>query len=89
MSFRTLDQATGQNGGAVKLLENPGRARNIHVTVTNPTANTHIVFFGNSRRELTDDPIFGISGFAVVAIANNEVTATVIAVAYSSFILQG
>jgi hypothetical protein len=89
MSFRTLDVASGANGGAIKLLDDPKRARNIHVTVTNPTALTHAVFFANSRRELTDDPINGISGFAIIAIANNVITSTLGSVAFTSFILQG
>lgn len=88
MAFRPLSTAAGNGGGAVKLAADPRRARNIHVTVLNPTAATHAAFFGRSLRELSDQTI-GIAGFAVVAVANNVVTSTVGTIAYTSFILQG
>jgi len=87
MSFRPLDTASGVGGGAVKLAADPKRARNIHVTVLNPTAATHAAFFGRTQRELSDATI-GFAGFAVVAVANNVVTSTVGTIAYTSFILQ-
>lgn len=93
MSYRTLEPASGKDGGAICLLQNPGKARNIHVTVLNSTAVTHAAFFGRSRRELTTSGPQGIAGFAVVAVPNTVANATVtvggIAVAYTSFILQG
>lgn len=88
MSYRTLDVASGIGGGAICLLQNPGRARNIHITVLNPTAVTHVVFFAKTRRELTTPGPVGIAGFAVIAVANNVVTTTVNGVAYTSTILQ-
>jgi hypothetical protein len=89
MSYRTLDTASGVSGGAIRLADDPGRARNIHVTVLNPTAVTHGAFFGRSRRELTTNGLIGIAGFAVIAVANTVVTSTLAGVAYTSFILQG
>jgi hypothetical protein len=89
VSYRTLDVASGLNGGAIQLLQDPGRARNINVTVLNPTNATHAAFFGRSRRELAETPPVGIAGFAIVAVANTVATATIGGVAYTSFILQG
>lgn len=89
MSYRTLDIAAGVSGGVIQLLEDPKRARNIHVTVLNPTAVTHAAFFANSRRELQENATFGINGFAIVAVPNTVANATVGTIAYSSFILQG
>lgn len=67
MSTRTLDTASGINGGAVKLCADPKRARDIFVTVTNlDIVNAHAAFFGRSRRELVDaGPVGTQSGFAL------------------------
>lgn len=89
MSYRSLDVASGQNGGAICLLQDPKRARNIHVVVLNPTNATHAAFFGRSRRELTTPGPIGIAGFPVVAVANTVVTQTIAGVSYTVFILQG
>lgn len=86
---RPLDIAAGQNGGAQQLAKDPGRARNINVTVLNPTAATHAAFFARSRRELDIPPVFGIAGFAIVAVPNTVVNSTVGTVAYTSFVIQG
>jgi hypothetical protein len=89
MSYRSLDVASGANGGAIQLLQDPQKARNIHVTVLNATAATHAVFFGRSRRELVIPGPLGIAGFAVVAVPNTIANATVGGVAYTSYILLG
>jgi hypothetical protein len=89
MSYRTLDVAGGVGGGAICLLQDPKRARNIHVTVANASAATHAAFFARSRRELVENPPIGIAGIAVVAVANTVATATINGVAYTTFILQG
>jgi hypothetical protein len=86
---RSLDIASGQNGGAQQLAKDPGRARNINVTVLNPTAAVHAAFFGRNRRELTSPPVAGIGGFAVVAVPNTVVNQTIGGVAYTSFVIQG
>jgi uncharacterized membrane protein len=70
MSYRMLDTASGANGGAIKLLDDPGRARNIHVTVLNQDSaaapgGNHAAFFARSRRELTTAGPFGIPGFCI------------------------
>jgi hypothetical protein len=89
MSLKPLDIPGGQTQ-AVKIANDPGKARNIHVTVLNPTAATHAAFFGRSMREVSGPPpTLGQAGFAVVAVANNVVTSTIGGVAYTSFILQG
>lgn len=89
MSERTVDIASGINGGAVKLLDDPKRARNIHVVVVNPTAATHGVFFGRSRRELASPPVVGIKGYPVIAVPNTVANQTIGTVAYTTAILQG
>jgi hypothetical protein len=89
MSYRTLDVAAGQNGGAIQLLQDPKRARNVHVTISNATAAVHAVFFGRSRRELQSPPPNGIAGFPVIAVPNTVVNQTIGGVAYSTYILQG
>lgn len=89
MSIKPLDVAGGQTQ-AVKIANDPGKARNIHLTVINPTAATHCAFLGRSMREVSQpNPAYGIPGFAVVAVANTVVTSTVAGVAYTSIVLQG
>lgn len=88
MSQRALDAIGGVGGGPVKLAADPGKARNIHLTVANTTNATHAVFFGRSRREVSSLPSLGFSGFAVVAAANTVAIQTVGGVAYTSYILQ-
>lgn len=88
MSQRALDTIGGVSGGPVRLAQDPGKARNIHITVANPTAATHLVSFGRSQREVASAPTFGLPGFVVVAVANNVVTSTVAGVAYTSYVLQ-
>jgi hypothetical protein len=67
MSLRFLDVASGPNGGAIQLSPDPGRARNIHVTLFNiDTAVPHAAFFGRSRRELVTAGATGLpSGFCI------------------------
>jgi hypothetical protein len=67
MSLRMLDVPSGPNGGAVQLSPDPGRARNIHVTLFNiDTAAAHAAFFGRSRRELVTSGATGLpSGFCI------------------------
>jgi hypothetical protein len=89
MSLRVLDAIGGTGGGPVKLASDMGRARGIHVTVANPTATIHAVFFARSRRELVELPPQGQSGFAVVAVPNTVVNSTVGGVAYTSVVFQG
>lgn len=89
MSYRSLDIASGQNGGAIKLLDDPKRARNIHVTVLNATNATHAAFFGHSRRELATPGPIGIPGFAITAAPNTVANQTIGNVSYTSFLLQG
>jgi hypothetical protein len=89
MSYRTLDVASGSNGGAICLLQDPGKPRNVHITVLNNTAQTHAAFFARSRRELAETPPIGIAGFAVVALPNSVANATVSGVAYTSTLLLG
>lgn len=85
-----LDVASGPNGGARQVARDPGRARNIHVTIQNPTATTHGVFFGRSRRELVvPPPQGGISGFCVPAVPNTVANQTINTIAYTNFLLQG
>ena len=87
---RSLDIPAGQNGGAVQLAKDPGRARNIHVTVVNPTAVTHAAFFAHSRRELdSPGPAGNLPGIAVVNVGNTIPDITINAIAYATFILQG
>jgi hypothetical protein len=86
MSYRTLDVASGANGGAIKLFPDPRRVRKITITVLNPTAVTHAAFFAKTRRELTTPGPVGIAGIAVVAVANNVATFTVNGVAYTTFV---
>ncbi len=88
MSQRSLDAIGGVGGGPVRLAQDPGKARNIHVTVANPTAVTHGVFFGRSQREVVSQPTFGQSGFAVIAVPNSVAAATIGSVAYTSYVLQ-
>lgn len=88
MSMKTLGVVGGTGGGPAKIAADPGRARNIHVTVANPSNATHAAFFGRSRRELEGTPPLGQTGFAVVAVANTVATATVNNVAYTSYVLQ-
>lgn len=89
MSYRSLDTASGVSGGAIKLASDPGRARNIHVSVANATNATHAAFFGRSRRELATPPPFGIAGFPVTAVPNTVANQTIAGVAYTVFLLQG
>jgi hypothetical protein len=90
MSTRQLDTAGGASGGAVRLTQDPQKARNIHVTVLNPTAAAHAAFFGRSQREVSSpSPAFGNPGFAIVAVPNTVVNQTVGGVSYTSFILLG
>lgn len=89
MSYRSLDVASGPNGGAICLLQDPKRARNIHVAILNGTAAAHAVFFGRSRRELVVPGPVGIAGFAIVAVPNTVVNQTIGTVAYTNYILQG
>lgn len=87
---RSLDVASGSNGGAVKLLDDPGRARNIHVTVVNPTAVTHAAFFAQSRRELENvGPNGSIPGICIINVGNTIPDITILTIAYATFILQG
>ena len=88
MSQKPLDTLGGVGGAAVKIADDPGKARNIHITVLNPTAATHAAFFGRSQREVSAAPTFGFPGFAIVAAANSVATQTINNVAYTSFILQ-
>lgn len=89
MSYRSLDTASGKDGGAICLLQDPKRARNIHVVVLNGTTATHAVFFARSRRELVVPGPLGIAGFPVVAVPNTVANQTVGTIAYTSYILQG
>jgi hypothetical protein len=87
---RSLDVASGANGGAVKLLDDPGRARNIQVTVINPTNVTHAAFFGQSRRDLdTVGPAGSIAGIAVANVGNAVADITINGIAYQTSVLQG
>lgn len=89
MSHKPLDSIGGL-GGPVQLAPDPGRARNIHVTVTNPTAVTHGVFFARSLREISDiNPNSSFPGFALVAVPNSVASATIGTIAYTSILLQG
>jgi hypothetical protein len=88
MSLRTLDTVGGTGGGPVQLAKDPGKARNIHVTVSNPTNATHGVWFGRSRREVDTTPTFGLAGFFVAAVPNTVANQTIGGVAYTSQILQ-
>ena len=93
--IRTLDVASGPNGGAIQLAKDPGRARNIHVTGINiDGAVAHAVFFGRSRRELIANPLKGVSGFALpipsTAVSTFQPGMGVVGgVSYASYILQG
>jgi len=97
MSLRTLDTASGANGGAIQLAQDPGRARNIHVTGVNIDAtNAHAVFFGRNRRELAEPSPTGrgIPGFALPIPSTGVSTfqpgmGVVGGVSYASYILQG
>lgn len=89
MSYRTLAAAGGASGGAVLLLQDPKRSRNIHVAVLNSSTATHAAFFGRSRRELQTPGPTGIAGFPVIAVPNTVANQTIGGVAYSVFILQG
>jgi|SRR5271157_1391625 len=87
--MRTLDVIGGSGGGPVQLAKDPGKGRNIHVTIANPTANVHGAFFGRSRRELMGTPPLGFTGFAVIALPNSVANSTISGVAYTSIIFQG
>lgn len=90
MSHKPLDTIGGVGGGPVQLAPDPGRARNIHITVANPTNATHGVFFARSLREISDvNPNGGFPGFALIAVANTVVTSTIGTIAYTSILLQG
>lgn len=89
--IRTLDTIGGPQGGPVKLAGDPGKARNIHVTVLNTTAAVHGAWFGRSQRELSQPTPtqIGQMGFAVIAVPNTVVNSTVGGVAYTTYLLQG
>lgn len=89
--IRTVDAIGGNQGGPVKLAADPGKARNIHVTVLNPTAAVHGIWFGRSQRELSEPTPTNIGqcGIAVIAVPNTVVNSTVGTVAYTTFLLQG
>lgn len=89
--IRTLDIPHGNMGGAVKLANDPGRARNIHISVINSTAVTHAAFFGRSRRELEIPSPTGIGqpGFPVIAVPNTVANQTVNNVSYGDYVIQG
>lgn len=89
MSYRSIDAASGISGGAICLATDPGRPRNIHVTILNNTASPHVAFFGRSRRELATPGPIGIAGLAIVAAPTTVVNQTVNGVAYSSAVLFG
>jgi hypothetical protein len=86
----TLDVAAGSNGGAMKLLDDPKRARNIQITVINPTNTPHAAFFANQRRELDNPGAAGhIPGIAVVNPGNTVASITIATIAYFTTVLQG
>jgi hypothetical protein len=89
--MRTLDAIGGNMGGATKLGGDPGKARNIHISILNPTNAAHLVAFGRSQRELAQPAPNGVGfpGFPVVAVPNTVVNQTVGGVAYSNFLMQG
>jgi hypothetical protein len=88
--IRTLSIIGGAGGGPVQLAKDPGKSRNIHVSILNPTAVVHGVWFGRSRRELIQTPTqVGQTGFPVIALPNSVANSTVATVAYTPFILQG
>jgi hypothetical protein len=93
--IRTLGSVGGRGGGPVKLAENPGKARNIHVTIANTTAVAHAAFFGRSRREIDQPPPTGVGfmGYMVPALPNtvpsSPVSITISGVCYTSEILFG
>jgi hypothetical protein len=89
MSYRTLDAVGGIGGGPMQLLQDPKRARNIHVSVANNTAATVAAFLARSRRELSIAPVFGQAGFPIVGVPNTVANQTVAGIAYTTFILQG
>lgn len=89
MSYRTLDIASGQNGGAIQLAQDPKRPRNIHVCILNPTANTYPVQFGRSRRELTTPGAVGLPGFVIIALPNTVANSSFFGVAYTQYLFQG
>lgn len=89
MSYRTLDAVGGTGGGPIMLLADPKRARNIHVSISNDTAAPVAVFFGRSRRELSEPPTRGQPGFPVIGVPNTVVNQTIAGVAYTTFLLQG
>lgn len=89
MSNKPLDTIGGVGGGPVRLVTDNGRARNIHVSIANPTAATHGVAFGRSQREITDTmPNGGLPGFVVPAVPNTVANATIGTIAYTNFLLQ-
>lgn len=94
--MRAIDKPGGL-AGPVKLLDDPGKARNIHITVANSSGITRALFVANSRRELLDTSATVQSGFALIAPENTIPSAygfgtipgpPLPAVAYASYILQ-
>jgi len=66
MSFKTLDIATGKDGGSANICKASKYPRTILVSVINlDTANPHCAFLGRSRRELVPGPTGIPGGFAI------------------------
>src|SRR5215831_2239971 len=88
MSQKTLDLASGNNGGAVRISPDPKRARNIHISIANPTNATHVALFGRSRRELVQPPVTGFADNVFPALPITVPNQPVSGVAYTTALLQ-